>query len=93
MKTEVITLKSFVLEQFLLTKHNIKPDCMKSQCGGCSASEYLIKFLLDHDEFLRHPKNDISNLLNTDTKSYIYNQNSSYKSFSNKIVHKSGDTT
>ena len=66
--TEVMALKSLVLEQFLTTKQ--KPARETSQCRNCSDNRELINTLLDQTEFLRKEifskNNIIFNLLNMD---------------------------
>ena len=66
-KTEVMVLKSFVLEQFLIIKQKTKPTSEASQCINCSDNRELINTLLDQTEFLRKEifsKNNITfNLL------------------------------
>ena len=52
-KTEVMALKSFVLEQFLIIKQKTKPTSEASQCINCSDNRELINTLLDQTEFLR----------------------------------------
>ena len=52
-KTEVMALKSFVLEQFLIIKQKTKPTSKASQCINCSDNRELINTLLDQAEFLR----------------------------------------
>ena len=52
-KTEVMALKSFVLEQFLIIKQKTKPTSKASQCINCSDNRELINTLLDQTEFLR----------------------------------------
>ena len=66
-KTEVMALKSFVLEQFLIIKQKTKPTSEASQCINCSDNRELINTFLDQTEFLRKEifsKNNITfNLL------------------------------
>ena len=69
-KTEVMALKSFLLEQFLIIKQKTKPTSEASQCRNCSDNRELINTLLDQTEFLRKEifskNNIIFNLLNMD---------------------------
>ena len=66
-KTEVMVLKSFVLEQFLIIKQKTKSTSEASQCINCSDNRELINTLLDQTKFLRKEifyKNNITfNLL------------------------------
>ena len=82
-KTEVMALKSFALEQFLIIKPT-KPTSEASQCRNCSDNRALINTLLDQTEFLRKEvffkNNIIFNLLNMDNKNFNNIQNFSYKS-------------
>ena len=82
-KTEVMALKSFALEQFLIIKPT-KPTSEASQCRNCSDNRELINTLLDQTEFLRKEvffkNNIIFNLLNMDNKNFNNIQNFSYKS-------------
>ena len=72
--TEVMALKSLVLEQLLITKQ--KPTSEASQCRNCSDNRELINTLLDQTEFLRKEifskNNIIFNLLNMDNTFKIY---------------------
>ena len=72
--TEVMALKSLVLEQLLIIKQ--KPTSEASQCRNCSDNRELINTLLDQTEFLRKEifskNNIIFNLLNMDNTFKIY---------------------
>ena len=96
-KTEVMALKSFVLEQFLIIKQKTKPTSEAPQCRNCSDNRELINTLLDQTEFLRKEifstNNIIFNLLNMDNKNFNNNQNFSYKSMNDKNGDKSCDST
>ena len=91
-KTEVMALKSFVLEQFLIIKQKTKPTSEASQCINCSDNRELINTLLDQTEFLRKEifskNNIIFNLLNMDNKNFNI-QTFSYKSMNDKNEDKS----
>ena len=67
LRTEVIAIKSFILEQFLLIKQNQK-SVNKQYIGNCENNSEVIKSLFDQIEYLRREnsvKSDIiSNLLN-----------------------------
>ena len=52
-KTEVLALKSFVLESFLIIKQKTKPTSEVSQCRNCSDNRELINTLFDQTELLR----------------------------------------
>ena len=71
-QTEVMAIKSFVLEQFLIIKQKTKHTSEASQCRNCSDNRELINTLLDQTEFLRKEifstNNIIFNLLNMDNK-------------------------
>ena len=94
-KTEVMTSKSFVLEQFLIIKQKTKPTSEASQCSNCSDNKELINTLLDQTEFLRKEifskNNIIFNLLNMDNKNFNNIQNFSYKSMNDKNGDESYD--
>ena len=94
-KTEVMTSKSFVLEQFLIIKQKTKPTSEASQCNNCSDNKELINTLLDQTEFLRKEifskNNIIFNLLNMDNKNFNNIQNFSYKSMNDKNGDESYD--
>ena len=95
-KTEVMTLKSFVIERFLIIKQKTKPTSEASQCRNCSDNRELINTLLDQTEFLRKEifskNNIIFNLLNMDNKNFNNIQNFSYKSMNDKNEDKSYDS-
>ena len=94
-KTEVMVLKSFVLEQFLIIKQKTKPTSEASQCRYCSDNRELTNTLLDQTECLRKEifsKNNIQyNLLNMDNKNCNNIQNFSCKSINDKSEDKSYD--
>ena len=94
-KTEVMALKSFVLEQFLIIKQKTKPTSEASQCSNCSDNRELINTLLDQTEFLRKEifskSNIVFNLLNMDNKNFNNIQNFSYKSMNDKNGDESYD--
>ena len=94
-KTEVMTSKSFVLEQFLIIKQKTKPTSEASQCSNCSDNRELINTLLDQTEFLRKEifskSNIVFNLLNMDNKNFNNIQNFSYKSMNDKNGDESYD--
>ena len=94
-KTEVMALKSFVLEQFLIIKQKTKPTSEASQCSNCSDNRELINTLMDQTEFLRKEifsKSNVFNLLNMDNKNFNNIQNFSYKSMNDKNEDKSYDS-
>ena len=91
-KTEVMTLKSFVIERFLIIKQKTKPTSEASQCRNCSDNRELINTLLDQTEFSKKEifsKNNIFNLLNMDNNNFNNIQNFSYKSMNDKNGDKS----
>ena len=96
-KTKVMTLKWFVLGQFLILKQETKPMSKASQCRNCSHNRELINTLLDQTESLRkeiYSKNNIIlYLLNMDNKNFNDIQNLFYKSMNDKKGDKSYDNT
>ena len=92
-KAKFMTLKLFVLEQFLIMKQKTKPTSKASQFRNCSHNRELISTLVDQTEFLSKeifPKNDIIfHLLNMKNKNFNNIQNFSYKSINDKNGDKS----
>ena len=88
-----MTLKSFVIERFLIIKQKTKPTSEASQCRNCSDNRELINTLLDQTEFSKKEifskNNIIFNLLNMDNKNFGNIQNFSYKSMNDKNGDKS----
>ena len=77
-RTEVVEIKSFILEQFLLIKQNQKLVNEQS-ISDCENNSELIKSLLDQTEYLRRENsiksNIISNLLNNNKVLFNNEQN------------------
>ena len=92
-KTKVMALQSFILEQFHIIKQKTKPTSEASQCRNCSDNRELVNTLLHQTEVLRKEifskNNIIFNLLNTDNKHFNNIQNFSYKSINDKNGDKS----
>ena len=76
-QTEVMAIKSFVLEQFPIIKQKTKHKSEASQCRNCSDNRELINTLLDQIESFRKEifstNNIIFNLLNMDNKNFDNN--------------------
>ena len=92
-KTKVMALQSFILEQFHIIKQKTKPTSEASQCRNCSDNRELVNTLLHQTEVLRKEifskNNIIFNLLNTDNKHFNNIQNFTYKSINDKNGDKS----
>ena len=92
-KTKVMALQSFILEQFHIIKQKTKATSEASQCRNCSDNRELVNTLLHQTEVLRKEifskNNIIFNLLNTDNKHFNNIQNISYKSINDKNGDKS----